>query len=1652
MEAKRPPHNISWILCLVFIVVAVGISAAGNVYYTRQRDQIRSGKEDELEAIASLKVKEIVDWRSERVADARYLNKNRLFLEFVKRLLDHPADSKSQNLVMEWLLPMKENHDYRTILLLDREGRVRFEVGRGKVPLNDEAKEIAVKSLSNKEVIFADLEENEGGEGIHLDMFVPLLITQDRDTVPLGILFFRIDPSKDLYPLIQSWPTPSRTSETLLIRQEGNDVIYLNELRHRRNIPLRMRFPIGEQLLPAAMAARGVEGKVEGIDYRSQRVFAVIRRVPNTAWALVAKVDTEELFAPIRELAWHVTLVALALIVGAGLGVSGLWRYQQGEFHRRLYESSLERQALAKHFEYLTKYANDILLFVNSDGRIIECNDRAVAAYGYSRDELLQLEIGALLEPDKGTEIRTWMEELEQRDGMIYEAVQLRKSGSKFPVEVSARVVPVEGRKFYQYIIRDITERKNAEVKIQHLNRVYALLSQINQTIVRVRDRNTLIAEVCRVAIDYGGFRMAWIGFLDAKGHGIKPIASAGAEEGYLTGARISSDDTPGGRGPTGTAVREARAVICNDIETDPHMSPWRAEAAKRGYRSSIALPICLKDRVIAVYNLYASERDFFTPQEVKLLEEVTADLSFALESIEQEQQRRLAEEGLRASAERFRAVFQEAGISMTLVDATGRVVETNRAMQEVFGYNAEEFRLKNFGEIIHPADLPASLSLFQNLVSGEISRTPAVEKRYLRKNGQIIWGRHVASVVRDAQGRFQFAVGMVEDNTERKKIEEALRESEDRYRDLVENSQDLICTHDMEGRILSLNRGAAKLLGYISEALVGRSIRDILAPENRKGFTEYLEEIKRTGKSHGLMTVQTVTGQKRVWEYDNNVRTEGVSSPVVRGMAHDITERLLAEKALKESEASFRYLFASNPHPMWLYDLRTLEFLEVNETAIAKYGYSRDEFLHMRITDIRQPEDIPRLLENIKRDRPPLQFSGEWRHRLKGGRIIDVEITSHRLKFKERDTALVVAHDITERKQVEEELRKSEGRFRLVWENATDGMRLTDGQGTVLAVNEAFCRMVGKPRTEVEGYPMSAVYASADHDRILRKHIERFASREVPAYLERQMTLRNGRNIWLEVSNCFIETDPSRPLLLGVFRDVTDRKRAEEALRRSEQRLSLHVQQTPLGVIEWNLDFRVTAWNPAAEAIFGYTAAEAIGSHASFIVPESARGHVDAVWSTLLAQQGGQRSTNENVRKDGATIFCEWYNTPLINDEGSVVAVASLVEDVTEHKKLEEQFLQAQKMEAVGRLSGGIAHDFNNLLGVIIGFSDLLRERIQGDDVAHRHIDQIRKAGDSAARLTRQLLAFSRTQVLKPQVLDLNSVISDTGKMLPRLIGEDIKLITVGVPDLGRVKADPGQIEQVILNLVVNARDAMPKGGKLTIETANVVLDESYTRSHAAVVPGRYVMLTVSDTGVGMDADIQAHIFEPFFTTKEKGKGTGLGLATVYGIVKQSGGNIWVYSEPGKGTTFKIYLPRVDAKAETTGVQVMPEATEGGSETILLVEDAEALRALAREVLERAGYTVLDALDGSEGVRVAEQHKTPIHLLLTDVVMPGMSGRDVAEQVKRHHPETKVLFMSGYTDNSIVHHGILEEGVAFLSKPFASEVLVRKIRQVLDA
>jgi|SRR5579864_397807 len=675
--------------------------------------------------------------------------------------------------------------------------------------------------------------------------------------------------------------------------------------------------------------------------------------------------------------------------------------------------------------------------------------------------------------------------------------------------------------------------------------------------------------------------------------------------------------------------------------------------------------------------------------------------------------------------------------------------------------------------------------------------------------------------------------------------------------------------------------------------------------------------------------------------------------------------------------------------------------------------------------------------------------WSGESEYVSRSGRVIPVSQVSvvHRDATGHVAYLSTIARDVSDRKRAETALRDSEARFRLIAESITEVFWIADvGMTKIVYVSPGYERVWGRTCASLHENPRSFFEAVHEADRARVLATLQLEPLGRPFDHEYRIIRPDGDVRWIW-DRGFPVADASGKVVqyVGAAQDITHRKRADERIRL----LARAIESTSEMVSVTDLNDQFTFVNRAFLETYGYTEGEVIGQTPALLRPPDGS---DDLFDELSrgTRRGGWEGEVPNRRKDGTRLLVSLNTTLIRDDAGQAIGLLGVARDITARRSLEDQLRQSQKMEAIGQLAGGIAHDFNNLLTAIHGYAGLLWDSLPEPDERRRDVDQIRQAADRAAGLTRQLLAFSRKQILAPRTLRLGDVVRELTPMLRRLLGEAVDLKTV-VADHGSVKADTGQLEQVLVNLAVNARDAMPNGGHLTIETSDVVLDEAYSRQHAGVRPGLHVVLAVSDSGHGMDAATQQRMFEPFFTTKPVGQGTGLGLATVHGIVSQSGGHVWVYSEVGRGTTFKVYLPRTDEANDAPAPISNDAGATDGDETILLIEDERAVREFAQRVLTLRGYTVHAMGEPAPAIEFAQSHRGRIQLVLTDVVLPGMNGRDLATRLTECHPECRVLYMSGYTDDAIVHHGVLDAGMWFLQKPFTATALVGKVRNLLD-
>ncbi len=1002
----------------------------------------------------------------------------------------------------------------------------------------------------------------------------------------------------------------------------------------------------------------------------------------------------------------------------------------------------------------------------------------------------------------------------------------------------------------------------------------------------------------------------------------------------------------------------------------------------------------------------------------------------------------------------KIRTIFETSNQGFWLVDNKDLTVYVNPYVIRILRRSKKDI----IGNSIYKFVDQKNRDIFRR--QGEIrkrGRKSSYEIELRRPDGTLVPCMMHASPLLNEQRIKIGAFAMVTDISAQKKAEDALRLSQERYRSLVEKAPIGILHIDRAGNILDVNNSLVKILGSPS-AKATMKINMFNFPRLRDaGISDIFHKCFQTGKPlSGKLAYNTKWGKKVFLQYNlNPVRNQEGKVTGIIATVLDITSDIVAKETLRATHEIYREAIANAqgvPYKL-NYNNGTYEFfgeglqeiigIPIDKITFDKIDEITDEII---ITDQKYADDPgsygKALREGkIKRSRMDIRIhtaSGEYKW------LSDCSVPVRDEKSGRIIGSLGIMQNITDRKRIENDLKDSEARYRTLFQSANDAIFLMEGD-KFLHCNAKTVEMFGCGYQYIINkapYDFSPPHQpDGRNSRTKAREKIRAALADVPQFFEWQHCRSDKSYFDVEVSlNKVIISE--KPYLIAVVRDITQRKEAEKVLRASETRYRTLFEQAGNAIFLENADHLIMDANKAASDLFGYTHEELLGMqtiqlYQNFNIDDIANKPFKMPLEiTALHKSGKQLSIDLTI-------------APLTTDTNKYFL--SIVRDISEKKLLERQLYQSQKMEAIGRLAGGVAHDFNNLLTVIRGYSELIQLQVENEDPTYQRIRQIDSACERAESLTRQLLAFSRRQILQPRVINLNDLIHDMEKMFNRIIGEDILLTTHLNRDLGHIEADPGQIEQVILNLVVNARDAMPNGGRIIIETDNAALDRSIRRKHPEVRVGDYIRLSISDTGTGIDKETQAHIFEPFFTTKKEGEGTGLGLATVYGIIKQSNGFIWVYSEPGEGTTFKIYLPRSasDSVPEMKLAAVQPEMI--GTETILVVEDEHDVRQLVCETLEMMNYKVIEASNGIEALQIIENDHKHIELVLTDVVMPEMSGKELIDKIAKRHKNIKVLFMSGYTENTIVHKGILETGTNFIQKPFTPAALIQKVRQVLD-
>ncbi|MGA9755048.1 MAG: PAS domain S-box protein [Desulfobaccales bacterium] len=1000
----------------------------------------------------------------------------------------------------------------------------------------------------------------------------------------------------------------------------------------------------------------------------------------------------------------------------------------------------------------------------------------------------------------------------------------------------------------------------------------------------------------------------------------------------------------------------------------------------------------------------------------------------------------RLAEEALKESEATLRTLIAANPESLILMDTRGMVLAASKVAAQRFETSLEEIIGADAFALV-PTEVGRKRSeIFQQVVA---SGAPA---RFEDVRGDFYLDISMTPIF-DQDKVVQVAVLAV-DITARKQGEKALRESEERFKFLFEYAPDAYFLMDLQGNFLDANRAAERLSGYRQEELIGQNFQTLpLLDDRQKTLVTELLALSVYGEVVGPvdLTLSRKDGREVIIEV-KGLPLEMKRQSLVLAVARDITDRKQAEEALRESEERYRTLFETSPDALIVMDL-DMNIIMGNQRALEMVGHdSLEQFMSRKGINDMASEDRPRVAAAIK----ALLATGRTQTfettmvKQDGARFPSLNSAALIRDAAGRPRAIIgTARDITALKQAEAALRESEQRFRDITEHAAEWVWETDAQGTYTYSSPVVEQLLGYKPEEVLGKYFYDFFLPGQREKLKNAALTVFAAKQPFGEFLSPNLHKNGRIVWLSTSGIPILDDRGDLLgYRGAKIDITERREAE-ALSRNL------IANSPVGIyLIQNRKFQLV--NQWFFTITGYGEGEFLSLRPLDLVHPEDR---EATKENAVKMLKGLSSVPYEYRTITKGGEIKWIMETLaaIRYKGKG-AVLGYFMDITERKALEQQLIQAQKMEAVGRLAGGVAHDFNNLLMAIMGYGELMRSKVLKGDPLYDHLENILKAGDRAAALTQQLLTFSRRQIVSPQVVDLNRVVLDLEPMLRRLIGEDLDLEITTDPGPVAVKADPGQLGQIIMNLVVNARDAMPRGGRLTLKAASVEFKQARHTRFGQVPPGSYVRLVVRDTGVGMDEATQAHVFEPFFTTKEPDKGTGLGLSTVYGIVKQSGGYLDLASEPGAGSTFTIWLSRLETLVEPPKTRIPLTASYRGKETILLVEDEDVLRGLLAKFLRLYGYTVLEARHGGEALLICERRQEPIHLMVTDVVMPQMSGRELADRLTPLRPDMKVLYMSGYTEDAVVQHGVEDLSVAFLQKPFKPIDLARKVYAILHA
>jgi len=1299
--------------------------------------------------------------------------------------------------------------------------------------------------------------------------------------------------------------------------------------------------------------------------------------------------------------------------------------------------------------------------------RVLECNVAFADLLGYTLEEALTLTAYDFVVDEREAIDRRSGSLLDRRLPITGEQRFRRKDDSIIDVEVNVSVIAYGGKDVFCTIVRDIGERKRAEEALRKAHEELetrvrertAELAAANEGLQREVDERKLADDALRdseeryrLMFDSNPLPL-WV-------YDLETLSFLAVNNAAVQGYGYSSEEF---LAMTIIDIRPPEDVPAL-LDTVARLSDGLDNTGKWRHRK--------KDGSIIDVEIASHTLDF-TGRRARIV--LAVDIT----------ERARAEKALQESQQWLAAVYDSSRDGI-IVEESERVVYVNQSYAHLFGYKIDELIGQPAWLVSEQEPSQRMLEYSRRRVRGE--EAPSLyEFRGTRKDGTTV--DLEASVSTAKIGGKTYIIAAARDITERKRAQEKIAQ----LAEIVASSHDGMLRASADGIIVNWNKGTERIFGYSAEEIVGSPL-SLLVPDDRKDeFSEIFERLKK-GESIDHYETKRLRKDGTLIDVSLTLSPVTDSSGELTAMSaiiRDITERKRAESEILLQKARFQQLFENAPLGILRVDQNDL-VVDANKEFEAIFQFSLNEIRGRNINEMVVPKAHRE--EGTALSSRALQgeiIDQETVRQRKDGTLIPVHIYGLPIVVNQEPVGVFAIYvDLSERKLAEEEVARKTHELSEFVEHATVGIHWVGPDGIIQLVNRAELELLGYTREEVIGHHIAEFHADQP---VIQDILDRLSRGEAIQEYAARLRRKDGLIKDVLIDSSVLREDGKLVHTRCFTRDITERKRMEQEREVIFEIIQGAISTSDLGDLFKLIHKSISSLLYAENCFVALHDPKTDLMHFEFWVDKldpcppplpMGVGFGSYVLRTgqslLLDRELTERMYQSGEVEKSGSASASWLGVPLrtptrtigvlvvqhyeeekaygqrdlefLTSVGSQIALAiERRRAETNLRETEDQLRQSQKMEGIGTLAGGIAHDFNNLMTAVTGYSELALRSLEADNPVRSKIEEIKKAGERAAALTSQLLAFSRKQILQPRVLDLNTVVTGMGRMLPRIIGEDIDLRIELGGSLGQIKADPGQIEQILMNLAVNARDAMAEGGRLTIKTENVQMDGKFAKRRSVVEPGRYVMLSVSDNGCGMDAETRTHIFEPFFTTKEVGKGTGLGLSTVYGIVKQSGGGVWVYSEVGRGTTFKIYLPRVDEVVETEKSFDKVRPVLRGHETVLLAEDEDMVRDLCKEILEAYGYAVIVASNGKEGLRVCQEFQGRIDLLITDVIMPQMSGRELAEGVTALRPDTRVLYMSGFTDDAVVRHGVLDDGVFFIQKPFSPDALVLKAREVLD-